>query len=115
VNTVMNLKVRILWYTSNASMKNILTYMNLTEKNCEDVRQMELTQYLVQWHIRIPELFTTEQSVLWAWNLQCTLTMILLLTEGGTPLEAIQRYAPISDLVILESFRISPWHDDTVT
>jgi hypothetical protein len=41
--------------------------------------------------------------------------MILLLTEGGTPLEAMQRYAPISDLVILESFRISPWYEVTAT
>jgi len=35
--------------------------------------------------------------------------MIRLLTEGGIPFEAMQRYAPISDRVTFASFRNSPW------
>lgn len=37
--------------------------------------------------------------------------MNLLLTEGGTPLDAMQRYAPISERWILWSISVSP---DTV-
>lgn len=28
-------------------------------------------------------------------NLQCTMSMMRLLTDGGTPLEAMQRYGPM--------------------
>jgi len=40
--------------------------------------------------------------------LQLTLTVILLLTEGGTLLEAMQRYAPISERAIFVNLSSLP-------
>lgn len=39
---------------------------------------------------------------------QFTCSNILLLTEGGTPLDAMQRYAPISSRVTWVKFKNSP-------
>lgn len=41
--------------------------------------------------------------------------MILLLTEGGTPFAAMQRYAPISDRVTFVRFTTSPSSEITKT
>lgn len=48
------------------------------------------------------------------YDLQCTCSIILLLTEGGTPLAAMHRYAPISERVTLVRFTTSPSSDVTV-
>lgn len=40
--------------------------------------------------------------------LQCTWSISLLLTDGGTPFAAMQRYAPISDLVTFDKIKDSP-------
>lgn len=54
---------------------------------------------------------TTTQIV----YLQSTLTLILLLTVGGTPLLAIHKYAPISNREILVNSSVSPSHSETET
>lgn len=47
--------------------------------------------------------------------LQWTLTIIRLLTDGGMLFDAIHRYAPISERVILANLSISPWYVVTET
>jgi hypothetical protein len=39
---------------------------------------------------------------------QCTMSMILLLTVGGTPLDAMQRYAPICSRFTLVMLNTEP-------
>ena len=46
-------------------------------------------------------------------DLQSTLTLILLLTAGGTPLDAIHIYAPISSRLIRVKSKVSPSHSLT--
>lgn len=36
------------------------------------------------------------------------MSMILLLTVGGTPLEAMHKYAPICNLFTLDMFKVEP-------
>lgn len=40
--------------------------------------------------------------------LHSTSTVILLLTDGGTLFDAMQRYAPISERLILTRLKVSP-------
>lgn len=41
-------------------------------------------------------------------NLQCTIRVILLLTEGGTPLLAMHKYAPICSRLTLTIVNMLP-------
>lgn len=45
---------------------------------------------------------------------QSTLTLILFETLGGTPFDAIHKYAPIPNRDILESSNVSPSHSLTM-
>lgn len=58
--------------------------------------------YCVLWIIHITFIY-----IQWTWSIS------LLLTDGGTPLAAMQRYAPISDLVTFDKIKDSPSTDVT--